>query len=373
MGSLMHGCMGSLMHGCMGSLIQFKNDTTMRKIFFFLSALLTSCTSTIELQMLQPAGLYMPEHIQTIALANRSRPSKGFNNVVEGIVTGEGIGQDRRGRMRALEGLAVTLTRTPRFTVKTTGIEMEGSPAGNSYPPPLPWEEVGRICRQYGADALITMELYDSDNFISTDLRKDKKKDKDGKEYTEQYYIANMRTQVRVGWRLYDQRESHIIDQFSGTEEAGSDARGDTEDAAKGNLPSPEAITQDVSFAAGEIYGMRIAPVWVTITREWYTKGKGNAKADMDRAARYARTGDWEQASRIWEAIVNNATDPKNRGRAAYNMAVANEREGRLRAALQWARRAYTDFGNKNARAYTEIIRQRIFDRERVEEQMGNG
>ncbi len=341
--------------------------------FLWLSALVSSCTSTIELQMLQPAGLYIPEHIQTIALADRSRPSKGFNNVVEGIITGEGIGQDRRGRMRALEGLAMTLTRTPRFNVKTTGIEMEGSPAGNSSPPPLPWEEVNRICRQYEADALITMELYDSDNFISTDLHKDKKKDKEGNEYIEQYYVADMRTQVRIGWRLYDRRERHIIDQFAGTEDASSNARGDTEDAAKGNLPAPEAITQDVSFAAGELYGMRIAPVWVTITREWYTKGKGNAKADMERAARYARTGDWEQASEIWTSIVNTAADPKNRGRAAYNMAVANEREGQLRAALQWARRAYTDFGNKNARTYTEIIRQRIFDQERVEEQMGDG
>lgn len=349
----------------------------MKKLLFLVSILssifLASCTSTIELQMLQPADLFMPEHLQTIALADRSRPAKGFNNVVEGLVTGEGIGQDRRGRMRALEGLALTLTRTPRFDVKSTNIEMEGSPSGNSFPAPLPWAEVDRICGQYRADALITMELYDSDNYISTELRKDKKKDKEGNEYTEQYYVADMRTQVRIGWRLYDRQKRHIIDQFTGTEDASSDARGDTEEAAKGNLPAQEAITQDVSFAAGELYGMRIAPVWVTISREWYTNGKGEARTNMERAARYARTGEWEQASDIWMSVVNTAADPKNRGRAAYNMAVANEREGKLRAALQWARRAYTDFGNKKAQTYTDIIRQRIFDQERVEEQMGNG
>ena len=124
-------------------------DNIMKKQVFLVSILtsifLASCTSTIELQMLQPADLFMPEHLQTIALADRSRPSKGFNNVVEGLITGEGIGQDRRGRMRALEGLARTLTRTPRFDVKSTNIEMEGSPAGNSFPAPLPWAEVSPI------------------------------------------------------------------------------------------------------------------------------------------------------------------------------------------------------------------------------------
>ena len=348
----------------------------MKKLFFLASvlttALFTSCTSTIELPMLQSADLYLPEHIQTIVTIDRSRPSKGFNNVVEGLLSGEGIGQDRRGRMRALDGLAATLTRTPRFNIKTTALEMKGSPAGNSFESPLPWEEINRICKQYGADALIAMELYDSDNFISTEQRKDKKKDKEGKEYIESYYVADMRTQVRIGWRLYDNRERHIIDQFTGTEDASSDARGDTVEAAKGNLPDPEAITQNVSFAAGELYGMRIAPVWVTVTREWYTNGKGAAKADMERAARYAKTGEWDQASEVWTSLVNTA-DEKNRGRAAYNMAVANEREGQLRAALQWARRAYTDFGNKKARNYVDLIRQRIFEQERVEEQMGNG
>ncbi|MCB0587000.1 MAG: hypothetical protein KDD06_16975 [Phaeodactylibacter sp.] len=338
-----------------------------------ISALIASCTSTLQLQVLQPAELFLPEEIQTIATIDRSRPSKGFNNVVEGLITGENIGQDRRGRMRALEGLALTLSRTPRFNIKTTGIEMEGSPSGNSFEPPLPREEVNRICDQYDADALIAMELYDSDNMVSTDRREEKKKDKDGNKYTERYYVASLHTQVQIGWRLYRRGEGHILDQFTGTEDAGSDAQGDTEDAARNNLPAREAITQDVSFAAGELYGMRIAPVWVSVNREWYTTGKGSAKSEMERAARYAKSGDWEAASDIWVSLVNTAIDEKNRGRAAYNMAVANEREGQLRGALQWARRAYNDFGNKKARSYIELIRQRIYEQERVEEQMGNG
>lgn len=337
-------------------------------LFFIIS--LFSCTSSTQLQVLQPAQVVLPDHVETIAMADRSKPAKGFVNVVEGLFTGEDIGQDRRGRQRAMEGLAAVMTRTPRYSVKSTGIEMTGSSTGNSFEPPLPREEVERICRQYGADALITIEMYDSDNYISTGARTEKKKDKDGKERTETYYIADMRTQVRIGWRVYDAKQGRILDEFTTMEDASSDARGNTEDQARRNLPAREGITQTVSHAAGEMYGMRIAPVWITVSRNWYSKGKGNAKTDMDRAARYARAGDWERATDIWNGLVNGPVDDKNRGRAAFNMAVAYEREGKLRLALDWAQAAYTDYGNKNARSYTDVLRNRIYEQEEAERQM---
>ena len=336
----------------------------------FCLAGLFSCTSSTQLQVLQPAQIVLPDHVEVIAIADRSKPAKGFANVVEGLFTGEDIGQDRRGRQRAQEGLTNILTRTPRYSVKSTGIEMTGSPSGNSFEPPIPWEEVERICQQYGADALITIEMYDSDNYVSTGARTEKKKDKDGKQYTETYYVADMRTQVRIGWRVYDPKQRRIIDEFTTVEDANSDARGNSEEQARRNLASKEGVTQTVSHAAGELYGMRIAPVWITVSRNWYTKGKGSAKADMERAARYARADNWDQAADIWNTLVNNAADEKTRGRAALNMAVAYERAGKLGLALDWAQASYTDFGNKSARSYIDVLRQRIYEQERVEEQM---
>ncbi|MCB0572810.1 MAG: hypothetical protein KDC66_23740 [Phaeodactylibacter sp.] len=346
----------------------------MRKTIYpfviFCLAGLFSCTSSTQLQVLQPAQVVLPDHVEVIVTADRSKPAKGFINVVEGLFTGEDIGQDRRGRIRALDGLTSTLTRTPRYSVKTSGIEMTGSSTGNSIEPPLPWDDVERICKQFGADALLTIEMYDSDNFITTGSRTEKKKDKDGKQYTEKYYVADMRTQVRIGWRVYDPKDHRILDEYTTMDDASSDARGNTEDAARRNLPAREGITQTVSQAAGELYGMRIAPVWINVTRNWYTKGKGSSKADMERAARLARAGNWEQATDIWNGLVNGAADEKTRGRAAYNMAVAYERAGKLSLALEWAQAAYTDYGNKNARSYIDNLRLRIYEQQRVEEQM---
>ena len=106
--------------------------------FLFLLFTLGSCMKNTRLQVLQPAVLTVPDHINTIALVDRSKPSNGWLNVLEGIFTGEAIGQDRRSREEAVHGLTNALTRTPRFQVKNTGIEMTGSKAGNNLP--VRWE-----------------------------------------------------------------------------------------------------------------------------------------------------------------------------------------------------------------------------------------
>ena len=60
---------------------------------------LSACMSSTSLQVLKPADITLPEHIQKIAVANRSLPSKKnvFGNVLEGLLTGEGIFMDREG------------------------------------------------------------------------------------------------------------------------------------------------------------------------------------------------------------------------------------------------------------------------------------
>jgi hypothetical protein len=85
------------------------------------------------------------------------------SNHLEGAVTGESINGDREGRRRAVEGLIESLTRTPRFTVKSTGIELLGSRSGGSMPLPLDWRQIDDICRQYNVDAVAAIESFDSD------------------------------------------------------------------------------------------------------------------------------------------------------------------------------------------------------------------
>ncbi|MBL7780242.1 MAG: hypothetical protein JNM22_03425 [Saprospiraceae bacterium] len=335
-----------------------------------LAGSLSSCMKSASLTVLQPAQMTLPEHISTVAVVDRSKPSNGWLNVLEGLVTGEAIGQDRRSREEAVRGLTDALTRTPRFTVKNTGIEMEGSKAGNNLPAPLAWKEVERICSEYGAHAVVTIESFDSDNSNSARRVETKRKDKSGKQYIDVSYEARQRTGVRIGWRLYDPRTKIIIDEYTTDDYLEKNATGTTERAAIGNLPSQVSVTRTVAFNVGHEYGARIAPLYVQVSRQYYGKAKGY-KDDFKQAARYLKGREYERATTIWKKIEATAKDNrKAAGRAAYNMAVASELNGNLDLALDWAQKAWNDYGNKKARNYISVIEMRQNDVRKVESQM---
>lgn len=342
------------------------------KILAYLSLffLLASCNKHTSLTVLQPAQMKIPEHIATVAVVDRSKPSKGWLNVLEGLVTGEAIGQDRQSRAEAVRGLSAALTRTPRFSVKNTGIEMTGSKVGANLPAPLEWSEVERICQQYGADAVVAIESFDSDNSAAARRTETKRKDKNGKEYVDVQYNSHMRTGVRMGWRMYDPKTKIILDEFTTDDYLERDASGKDERTALNNLPSAVNVSRDVAYNGGQQYGSRIAPLYVQVSRTYYDNAKGY-KTQMEQATRYARGNDWNKAAEIWKNIEVRATNnPKAAGRAAYNMAVASEVSGNLDVAMDWAQKSWTKYGNKKGKNYIQTIRQRQNDARKVDYQM---
>ena len=328
------------------------------------------CMRNTSLTVLQPAQMKLPEHISTVAIVDRSKPSNGWLNVLEGLLTGEAIGQDRESRRQAVDGVSRILQRTPRFRVKTTGIELSGSRAGVNLPAPLPWAEMQRICDDYNADAILTIESFDSDNSASARRVETKRKDKNGKEYIDVSFDARQRTGVRMGWRMYDPKTQTIVDEFVTDDHLERTASGTTERAALGNLPSPVNVSRTVANNGGVRYGMRVAPVYVEISRKYYAKAKGFTD-DMKKASRFAQSRDWNKAAEAWKLVEARAADNrKAAGRAAYNMAFAAEMQGELDIATDWAKRAWEQHGNKKAKRYINILAQRKRDVETVEYQM---
>lgn len=334
--------------------------------------LLPSCMRTASMTVLQPAKFKLPEHIAKVAVVDRSKPSNGWLNVLEGAFTGESIGQDRTSRQQAVAGLTEVLQRTPRFKVINTGIEMEGSRAGVNLPAPLEWSEVERICADNQADALVTIESFDTDNSINTKREVVRKDDKKGKATSVTRYDSRMRTSVRTGWRMYDPTTHTILDENVTDDEATDTGSGDTERAAISNLPSPVRVSRKIAYVCGQEYGMRIAPVYVQVNRQYYPKAKG-FKDEMKRAAHYGESHDWGKAIAEWKAVEQQAKGSGNKkaaGRAAYNMAVAAELQGNVDVALEWAKISWQNYGNKKARNYVQILLQRQSDDARAADQM---
>ncbi|MES2732968.1 MAG: hypothetical protein V4714_14550, partial [Bacteroidota bacterium] len=67
----------------------------------------SSCSSTshLRINVLQPANVTVSDHIQTIALVNRTQQLDKKANVIEGILTGEGLYEDKSGVTSAFGGL----------------------------------------------------------------------------------------------------------------------------------------------------------------------------------------------------------------------------------------------------------------------------
>ena len=67
---------------------------------FIVFVFLSSCTtSSVLVSIQQPADITIPSDIKSVVVANRSAPTKKnlAGNIIEGLVTGEGIGTDKRG------------------------------------------------------------------------------------------------------------------------------------------------------------------------------------------------------------------------------------------------------------------------------------
>jgi len=327
----------------------------------------TSCkTASHQMQILKPAIITLPSEIKQVGIINRSLPDKGqgFNNFLEGLVTGESVVADREGSLQCLRGVAAGLNNGPRFNaVVIEGVDLRGT-GTRQWPENLRWEQVDEICQRFKVDALIALETFDSD----IELRKssaDVERIIDKKKVMVKEYYANLVMNVRSGWTIYQPGLKDIIDQNAFTDEMKWDKSGDSPQQALGKLPSKRNAINESGYFSGQQYAIRISPTWVNESRTYFRKGNDEFKT----AGTYVKRERWNDAIAIWKRYTVNS-DPKIAGRACYNMALASEVEGNLGIALEWSNRAWQQFGLKRARDYSRILETRIQQQDRLEKQM---
>lgn len=326
----------------------------------------SSCTRTVRLQVMRPAMIDVPKDIQSIATANRYKPDKENRvwSILEGLVSGEGIGRDRRGAEACLEGFSNVLMVSPRFKFAQLAIDLRGTGTAN-FPDPLATDEVKRLCEIAKSDALVTIEAFDSDSRLEYGTRNKRERVNNvNVNVTYQTVVAVIR--VTVGWRMYRASDGAIIDQFRMEETIRYNKEGRTRQDAQSRLPRRDAMVREIGRTVGDKYATRISPAWFWINREYFGRAKG--APDMKMARKSASANDWETAAKIWKPITDQP-NPKTAAKAMFNMAVASEVLGDLNAAVSWSENSYKT-GNKKALNYNGIIRQRIFEQQRLENQL---
>jgi len=327
----------------------------------------TACKTTyVTVNVLKPAQITIPSKINNLVFINRSLPAKSerFKNILEGALTGEAALADRRGAEECVKGVINNLNASPRYKAVAPGnVDLRGT-GTREFPPALDWRTVEDICRQNSADALITLEAFDSNNSVQMGERQAEKKEGETTvKFTE--FTATLNVQVETGWRIYYPAEKRIIDQNIYSDGRSWSNSSDAKKRAEAGLPFLDRAIADAGFYAGKQYAYRISPMWINVSRYYYKKGNN----DFKTADRYGKTGDWAGAAGIWSKYVNDR-NPEVAGNACYNMALTEELEGNLEKALDWAKKSYTKYNNKKGRYYANILQQRIYDQSRLDEQM---
>lgn len=321
------------------------------------------------MEVLEPADVTLPGHIQKFVLADRTRPEKGNGqqalNILEGIITGEGVFQDKWASEDCLEGLRQKLTQTPRFTVTVASLDTALKGTGRRQAkPPLDWATVSKLVGGDTTAALVVLEAFDSNTDMTKSVEQVSQTMSDGTVKQVPKYHAYGKLTVYTMWRTYDLKTKTIADQWSGETYQNYEGTGATEESAAANLPSRNDMCSRAGIYAGQQYGHRISPQWVWVQREFYRKGN----AQMKQAARLAKYSNWKGAADIWNKEATSS-NPKVARRASMNMALAAEQTGDIDLAIQWAERA-AQMGDRRAPRYVQILQWRKAQNEKLNQQM---
>lgn len=341
----------------------------MKKVKYFIIAalvyMLLTGSAWVKLTLTRPSELVLPEYIKTIALIDRTLQEETPQNKLEQVVTGEFFRQDEQAIMKIADGFMDACSGMNRFQPVRTAERYKSDGTKTTFPTPLDWNLVSDICNKHQTDALLSIEIFDTDFLITNNPVRIDVKDDQGNVSTRVEFRATGVAVINFGIRLYDAANRTILDEYQTSYRLNFDAQAGTLQAALNQLlDKVEAINQ-ASFEAGFIYGQRITPTYYRVTRYFFDK----PKKELGAGVRYSEVADWQGAIDAWLKVVERG-DRKDAGRAAYNIAVAYEVLGDLEEAKKWAARSHTEFAEKDADEYYKMLNNRIREEAIVREQI---
>jgi hypothetical protein len=333
-----------------------------------LAMVFASCSSTNTLTMgvLQPSTVYLPQKIQRIGIINRSLPNQNKKlDDVDKVLSLEGKNLDKEGAEAAISALANELGVNNRFNSVIVFEEPSlKSPGLGVFPAPILWEKVEEICKARNVEALFELCYYDTDTRVDYQANQVEVKGPLGVVIPAIEHVATVYTTIKMGWRIYDPMNRVIRDEYNITDNVVQSGRGINPIVAVQAVTGRKEAVLQRSNQIGRDYAVRIIPYYIRVTRNYYVRGTNNFKI----AKRRAQTGNWDGAAELWKLETENSK-PKVVGRAMYNMAIINEINGDLDAAINWASKAYADYENKLALDYLRILKNRKATQLQIEQE----
>lgn len=323
----------------------------------------TQCAKhrVVTVNTIRPADIDVAKDINKLLILDRTLPDKSLLNILEGALTGELPYEDKASMQFLTNAMREELSFSPRFEIKLATERLAGNSLTSAFPAALEWDKIQELCDKYGTDAIIAVEIFDTDFIITNGVRK-KKVTEDGVEREVDEYYAQGVNNLKMGLRLYNPKTKEILDQQLLTEKGTWNAAGNNKAAALLALIDKADATHQLSARIGADYAYRISPMAVQLTRRY--RGKSRKTPALERGSRLTDVNQWEEAINVWQTALPNARE-KDQRHLSYNIAVAYEIIGNMSEARAWASRSYTEYGNKAGNLYLKLLDLRI-ENERI-------
>jgi hypothetical protein len=347
------------------------NRPTQFFLLLSLCVVLFSCAQNqLTMSVTEPAPISLDPELKNAVVINRSMATKG-NKVLDNldkILSLEGLRLDKEAAAAAVTALYGELGKNERFiSLRLLDTLNVDNPGLGIFPAPLSWLTIQDMTKEQYTDLVFSLAFYDTDTKIDYKMVPVEVTTPVNVEVSLMEHQATITTQIKCGWRIYDIKNKIIVEEYLMTRNVTSSGRGiNPVTAVKAALARKELVL-NVSRKVGEQYAERILPYRIRVRRNYYVKGSSKFKIGKRRA----QTGDWDGAAILWKEEVNHRKE-KVAGRACYNMAIINEINGDLDNAIEWASKSYTDYRNKEALRYLNVLKNRVRKMERLDQQVGN-
>ncbi len=316
----------------------------------FISLLLaSSCKmASIVVDVRQPAMWFLPDSIIEISLNNRIQDS--IQNTIsitkDMILKGKGLeGMPHKASDITLKSMKDELARSDRFSVASIIFVNPGNQFQHQLPIPLDPQVVIDICKYEKTDAIISLEQlkpYTDISFRSYDVKKEIDRNRvwsnnivyETRKTT--YEIARLVVGVEIDWRVYNGKDGKVLHEKTIYDSLAYEAQSLTREDAQRKLPSASQTLSKISTINGLKLLENLSPSFLTVERNYFRYGNQNFR-EAYHLVLFRR---WTDAELIWEKDMTGR-DPKISSKAAYNLALVAEMEGKLDRARELIERAY--------------------------------
>ncbi len=348
----------------------FNNTNSLKYFFLLIIAYLCSCspgTRTVKINSLAPPLVTVPSAVKSVVILDRTQHKSKVADVIGGIITGELPGEDKAAVQVLITNLKYQLDLSPRFTTKIASERLIGNSHTLAFPDQLDWSKVVEFCKKYQTDALVSIEVFDTD-FVVTDGKKQtqkKVKDANGVEkviLVDEFYAEGINT-VKAGVRIYIPKTKTIVDQHLLKQKGNWRKTATSKLDALSQLINKSDANKNLSRVLGKSYARRIAPMNIVIKRSF--RGKHRKCPALEKGSRYADVAKWNEAIEVWEKGLETA-DEKSAKFLSYNIAVVYEVLGDYENAQEWASKSYIEYGHNEAKTYLNQLNKRIENEKRA-------